>query len=251
MANPHSGHRARMKERFWTDGGKTLCDHELLELLLYYAIPRRDTNEIAHRLIERFGSLYAVFEATPQVLIQVEGISAHSATLIQLMLECCRRYYDGRVAVGDNADGDIVAQIAQSAIARCIGLTNESLFVACLDNRLRLARFEEIGSGTPDNVQVICRKVAELAIRYNSASVVLAHNHPNGFAIPSRADVDATLRLRETLGGISINLLDHIIVAGDDYVSLAQTGVFQRERSCARTAFCVGEDDDSCFAREK
>lgn len=228
--NLHAGHRARMRGRYLEQGGDGFADHELLEMLLYYAVPRRDTNALAHILIDRFGSLSGVFEASAGDLMQVEGVTENTAALLRLMLDFSRRYYESSVKKRDRTESNVMEEVAERLMARCIGLTQETLFVVCLDNSLRILSVAKVCEGTPDTVSVVCRQVAEQAIRHNAASVILGHNHPRGYALPSRADISTTVQLNQTLAAISIRLLDHIVVAGDDYVSMAQSGMLTAAR---------------------
>lgn len=231
MANEHEGHRDRLKNRFLSEGLEHFEPHTVLELLLYYSIPRRDTNELAHRLLNHFGSLVGVLNASPEELMSVEGITQNSAVHLHLIAALARRYYAEALSAppADAKMPDKMRYLGDKLIACCAGLTEEQLFVICLDNSLRELCFECVSSGTPDSIQMLTRQIVELAIKFHAPSVIIAHNHPGGIAIPSRADIASTLALKKSLSAISITLLDHFVVAGDDYVSMAQSGYFSTD----------------------
>ena len=227
--NPHKGHRERVKRRFETEGLDHFEAHNVLELLLFYSIPQKDTNPIAHALINRFGSVSGVLDAPPEQLLEVPGVTPNSVGLLKLIPQLCRRYYQEKADIRLPEDKDILERIGTRLVAACIGRTVETAFLLCYDNAMKELFFDIISEGTADTVMLLCRRVVEVAIRVNASAVIIAHNHPGGFAIPSQADVSMTHQLSKLLGGISIRLLDHIIVAGDDFVSMAQSGVFARD----------------------
>lgn len=225
----HDGHRERLKRRFITEGLEHFEAHNVLELLLFYSVPRKDTNAIAHRLIEQFGSLVGVLNASPEEMAQVEGVTMSSAVHLHLIAEVARRYYTEALAapLTKAETGDKMLYYGRKLVASCAGLTEENFFVICLDNSMRELSFERIGNnGSPTAVPLATRRVAELALKYHAPAIIIAHNHPNGLAIPSREDISATLALKKTLAALDIRLLDHFVVAGDDYVSMAQSGFF-------------------------
>lgn len=243
MMGEHDGHRERLKRRFITEGLGNFEAHNVLELLLFYSVPRKDTNSIAHRLIEQFGSLVGVLNASPEELTQVEGITMSSAVHLHLIAEVARRYYTEALAAPPaEADcGDKMLHYGRKLVASCAGLTEEHFFVICLDNSMRELCFEQIGnSGSPTAVPLATRKVAELAMKYHAPAIIIAHNHPNGLAIPSREDIGATLSLKKTLSALDIRLLDHFIIAGDDFVSMAQSGYFSESYLYRSSLRCEG-----------
>lgn len=254
MANEHEGHRDRLKNRFLAEGLEHFEPHNILELLLFYTVPRKDTNLLAHTLLNHFGSLVGVLNATPQELMQVEGITMNSAVHLHLIADLARRYYSEALAAppAEAEKQDKMRYLGQKLIASCAGMTEENLFVVCLDNGLRELCFERLSSGTPDSIQLVTRQIVELAIKYHAPSVIIAHNHPGGIAIPSRNDVASTLSLRKALSAISITLLDHFIIAGDDYVSMAQSGFFSSNFSFnGENRLASGEAGDSIMIEEK
>ena len=222
--NIHKDHRNRTKERFRQEGLEKFEDHQVLELLLFYTIPMKDTNPLAHELINTFGSLNKVFDASIEDLTTVEGIQTQSATFIKMIPQLCSRYYAEKVAVTANTEDNIIDYIAQKLIAKFIREVNEVMYLICLDNSLNIICFQKLGEGTTDAVSILTRKILEIAIRNNANSVIIAHNHPTGLALPSKKDRQTTTQLYNTLNSVSIKLLDHIIVAGKDYFSMAQKG---------------------------
>ncbi len=225
----HSGHRARMKTRYLEQGLDALADHEALELLLYYAIPRADVNPLAHRLIERFGSFSAVLEADVQELKQVEGMGESAALLIRLMRDLNRRF------LIEKAQGDGRPVLAETEAAGTFflpyfhGLMEEQVYVAFLDDRFRLLKCRRMFDGGVNSAPVNVRKLVEAAIQYKATNLILAHNHPAGQALPSVEDRDTTRKLAAALQALSLQLADHIIVAGEEFLSMAECGYFERK----------------------
>lgn len=221
--NVHSGHRERKKEQFRAHGLDAFADHEALELLLYYAIPRRDTNPIAHALLDRFGSLEGVFTAPPEELARVEGVGKNAATLIRLLLPLCRRVRTG------NGGREIILNSRESAGAYFLelffGEKQEVFYEACLDAKGKLLACYRLASGSADSVSVDVRRVVENALSSNASHVLLSHNHPSGIALPSAADNQTTMQIARVLAGIGVKLTDHIIVADGDFVSLRDNGL--------------------------
>lgn len=199
MANEHSGHRDRLRERYLSEGLDGFPPHNVLELLLFYSVPRRDTNVLAHRLIEQFGSLVGVLNAAPEQLAQVEGIGMNAAVHLHLVADIARRYYAEAITPlpNDAQREDLMRYYGKKLVAACNGLPEETLYLVCLDNNLREISTDRISTGAPNAVQLPGRKIAEVALRHHAPSILLAHNHPRGLAIPSREDIAATLSLRD------------------------------------------------------
>ncbi len=220
----HDGHRARKKEQFREHGLDAFADHEVLELLLFYAIPRRDTNPVAHLLLERFGSLDAVLSAPAEELEKVEGVGENAATLLSLLLPVVRRAYlesrGGAISLGDTE------RLGRYFCALFLGARQEAFYEACLDAKGKLLRCCKIADGSVDAVNINVRRIVENALRCHASAVALAHNHPSGVALPSPDDNTTTLMVYDALRTVGITLTDHIIVADDDFVSLHQNGLF-------------------------
>lgn len=220
----HDGHRDRMRRRFLQQGLSGFDDHNVLELLLFYAVPRKDTNLLAHRLIDTFGGLDAVFEASPEALMQVEGIGESAAVLIHLVPEAFRR-----ASMAGTRPGRSVCSTPEAAarflIPQFLNRSGESLLLVCLDPKNRVLDCRALSSGGPLSVAVGVRQIVETAILHNAAAVILSHNHPGGYARPSEEDIGTTLQVRDALAPLGIALHDHIIVAGDEYFSMADEGM--------------------------
>ena len=218
----HDGHREKMRRRFLKGGLETFADHEALELLLFYAIPRRDTNPIAHALMERYGSLSAVLSAPVEDLKQVEGIGESAALLLRLVPAVARK------ARLEEAEQERVMNSAELAgaylLERFAGEKNEVVYQLCLDRKGKLLACKRLGEGGIASAALDVRKLLENVILTQASAVILAHNHPSGVALPSEDDYTATERARAALETIGAALTDHIIVADGDFVSMADSG---------------------------
>jgi len=220
----HEGHRQRLKDRFRREGLDNFDELYVLELLLFYCIPRKDTNPIAHRLLEQFGSLTAVLEASPEELEKVEGINTSASTFLSLITQV-GRYYQVRRA----EPGDILRtsdQCGNYLMPYFFGRDTETVFMLCLDAKCKVICCKKVGEGNVNSANIPIRRVVEMALSANATSVVLAHNHPSGLALPSADDVQTTLRVSAALETVEITLADHIVVCGDDYISMAQSQYF-------------------------
>ena len=221
----HTGHRRRTRDEFLTNGLNGMPDHRVLELLLFYAIPQGDVNPLAHALIDRFGSLAGVFHATPEQLMEVDGVGYNTAVLIGLVPAVAARYSQ----VNSRFDGQLVTawQFRQLLLPLFFGQRSELAYLVCMDGKNKLLVTKKLGEGIADTVQITARKVLETALACNATRVVLAHNHVSGVAIWSDADLDTTLRLKSVLREAGIELVDHFIIAGDDMVSMVDSGLLR------------------------
>ena len=217
----HEGHRARVKKRFLEEGLDHFSDIQALELLLFYALPRVDTNPIAHRLLDRFGSLSQVLEASPEELCKVPGVGENGALLLNLIPQMGRFYMTDRAKSATILTS--LEQCAEFLVPRFFGRKLETVFLLCLDAKCKVLCCREIGEGGTNSTGISIRRVVETALGVNATSVVLAHNHPSGVALPSPEDIQTTRRVAMALQAVEIVLVDHIIVADDDYVSIAQS----------------------------
>ena len=220
----HSGHRQRLKERFLREGLDQFEEHQVLELLLFYCIPRKDTNPIAHALISRFGSLAGVLDAPVEELQKVPEIGENAALFLSLLSPVCRYYM-----VNHAQQNKILPRIQDCwdyMIPLFHGRRNEIVYLLCLDAKCKMICCRELGEGRVNSASVPIRKIVECALTANASTVVLAHNHPSGLAIPSQEDIQATYRVASALEAVDIILEDHIVVADDDFVSLRESGIF-------------------------
>ena len=189
--------------------------HNILELLLFYAIPQKDTNDLAHALLYQFGSLRGVFEADFSELIKIPGIKENTATLIKMIPELAREYMFEEVSeenIFDTAD-----KIGRYFVRKYIGEINETVYLMLLDNGFKLLNVSKIHEGSVSSARVSPRKIMTQVIKYNASMAVVAHNHPNGVAIPSMEDIDTTYKLKNTLDGYEVKLIEHILVGGNEY----------------------------------
>ena len=204
-----------MRKRYLQSGFDSFATHEILEMMLYYSIPQGDTNEIAHRLIERFGSLNRLFEASVDELQEVQGIGPKSAILLKTIPEMLKRYAMEKDGLGTRFD--TVSKIAQYFCRLYIGVDHECLYLMLLDNSMTLMDCSVIASGTVNSSPAPIRLIMEKALRKKASAVVLAHNHPHGLAIPSANDLELTDQINSALDAISVTLVEHIIVANDRF----------------------------------
>jgi len=225
----HDGHRERLKKRFTQQGLDGFADHNVLELLLFYALPRGDTNPVAHRLMNRFGTLAAVFDATEEELVKVDGIGENAARLIKMIPQMSRRYLMSKSNMENiitNTD-----EAGQFIVPRFYGERDEVVYIICLDAKCKVLYSGLLARGSVNSTNVSIRKIVETAIAYNATGVILAHNHTSGVAIPSREDGEVTLKVQAALDAVDVLLADHIIVADDDFVSMRDSGFFDKKEA--------------------
>ncbi|WP_303867624.1 DNA repair protein RadC [Acetobacterium wieringae] len=221
--NPHQGHRQRLKARVISEGIDNFEDHQILELLLFYAIPMKDTNALAHRLIGHYGSLAGVFDADPRDLCALVGVTENTALLLSLIPALARRYQQGKLAPKAVLGSTTAA--GEYVVSLFTGRLNEAFYVICLDSQNKVNQASLLHEGTINEAPVYPRLIVETALRHQAASIILAHNHPGGSQRPSQADLDVTRRIRQATEAIAIPVVDHIIVAGDGYYSFAENRV--------------------------
>ena len=221
----HKDHRKRIRERFLREGLGGFNDHQVLELLLFYCIPRRDTNEIAHRLISRFGSLSQVIDAPVKELEKVEGMGENAATYISLLKELIRFY--GINQVKNVSVLTTIDDCGKYLVPFFQNLGNEAVYLLCLDAKCKVLSCREVAKGSVNATEVSIRKIIDIALTENATSVVLAHNHPSGVAVPSKEDELTTVRIAHALQLVDVILCDHIVVADGDYISFVQSGLFE------------------------
>lgn len=221
--NVHRGHRRRVRHRFLEEGLDGFEHHQVLELLLFFAIPRRDTNELAHMLLRRYGSFSGVLDADPKDLADSEGIGEAAATLLSLVPAVARRYQHDRCELRE-CSLNSSEKAAEFIVPLMAGRTDEVFYVLCLDTQLRVIVPALVGHGSVSQAHVEPRHVVEATLRHKSHAVILAHNHPTGSARPSTADHRVTQTLVDALGLIGIRVLDHLIVAGENWFSFSRAG---------------------------
>lgn len=222
--NLHNGHRDRVRERFLTDGFESFNEHQILEMLLFYAVPRRDTNELAHILINQCGSFSAVFDAPIDVL-QDCGLSRNAAVLLKMLPQVFVSYTNDKffsekkIITTDN--------VADRILPNFIAADNEQVLLLLVDAKGKELFCGIISKGSVNASEIYTKKIIQLSVKYNAVGAVLAHNHPSGLPFPSSTDIKTTISLKQSLLTIGVHLIDHIIVADNDYTSMALLDEFK------------------------
>ena len=226
----HEGHRQRLKDRFRAEGLDHFDERHVLELLLFYCVPRQDTAPLAQRLLDHFGTVSQVLEASIEELEKVSGVGYNVSTLLALIPEISRYYMVNRTMNHEILNTTDLC--GTYMMQRFHGRRNETVFLLCLDAKCKVLCCREVGEGSVNSANIPIRRIVEMALGVNATTVVLAHNHPSGLAIPSDEDIHTTRRIAAALDTVEIRLADHIVVADDDFVSLAQSGYY-RPDECA------------------
>lgn len=218
--NVHANHRQRVKERFRLSGLDNMQEHNVMELLLFYAIPRKDTNELAHYLINEFGSFSAVLDAPLEALQQIDGVGKEAATFIKLIPEL-HRYYEAN----KNKDTKTITDAKSAAkylSSYFIGVPVEIFVVMYLDAKGGLIKCSQVAQGTDTMVQTDFSSILKTAVLLDSKAIVVAHNHPNGFAVPSKEDIIMTDKLSNLCKTLGIILCEHFIYNTTDYCQVSK-----------------------------
>lgn len=223
--NIHKGHRQRLKDLYLKDGIDNFNHHQALELLLFYAYPQRDTNPIAHKLIDEFGSISAVFDAPVSQLKRV-GLTDNVITLLKLIPDMSRIYYMDRTDY--NSKRIETSELCEYFRPKFIGRTSEVMYLLLMDKKYKELFCGIISKGSSNTTDVPIKTIVELSVMYNADFIAIAHNHPGGIALPSKVDIETTKLIKDALGLMSKRLVDHVIVSEDDEVSLAQSTLYGR-----------------------
>ena len=219
----HGGHRQRLRERFEHYGLDSFSDVNALELLLFYALPRQDTNPLAHALLDHFGSLEAVLEATDEELRAIPGMGENAALFLRLIPAMSRRYLLCKSGKIDQITNPEAA--GEYMLPFFLYQQEERIYGLFLDSRCHVLSCEELSKGVIDAAEIGVRILIERALDLKCCYVILAHNHPSGVIVPSTEDEIATLRLRQALNTVGITLSDHLIIYGDSYMSMSEVGI--------------------------
>ncbi len=221
---PHSGHRQRVIKKYIEHGLDSFAEHEVLELLLFFSIPRIDTNEIAHSIINEYGSLKNVLEASPDELKAMSGVGDNSAALISLF-RAVHEYINTSVT-----DKRIKFRDTSDLGAFCVNYfskhVEESFIMLAMDSELNLKKVCRISKGTANETAFYSSKIVQKALNLHATTVVIAHNHPGGSTQPSTADLKLTLEIKKTMDGVRVDLLDHLICSNNFFTSLRERGLF-------------------------
>ena len=221
----HDGHREKMRGRFLETGLDAFAEHEALELLLFYAIPRKDTNPIAHALMERYGTLDAVLSAPVEDLMRVEGIGESAAVLLKLVPKVMQK---ARLTANKETILNSTDKAGAFLLERFRGEKNEVIYQLCLDRKGKLLSCRRLNEGGADSTELNIRRLVENALLVSASAVIISHNHPSGIALPSTEDYATTEKVQSALRMIGVELVDHIIVADEDFVSMADSGILKR-----------------------
>jgi DNA repair protein RadC len=218
--NIHSGHRSRVRGRYMSEGLDGFADHQVLEFLLFYCYARKDTNELAHKMLDEFGSLSNLFESDPGEIAERCSVSENVAVLLSLVPSLSRRYFSDRWT--GRKPLDTSKKAGEFACSLFAGKNLECFYVFCLDNKRALIHAAKVFEGTVNETTVYPREIVSTALKYKALAVILAHNHPSGILTPSRNDVEATKKLIKALETVNITVIDHIVAAGDKYFSFSE-----------------------------
>lgn len=226
----HEGHRQRLKGRFLREGLDNFDELYVLELLLFYCIPRIDTNPIAHRLLDEFGSLTAVLNAKYEELQKIDGISDNAATFLTLITQVGRYYQVKQAEPGQVLR--TVEECGKYLMPYFYGREEETVFLLCLDAKCKVLSCKMVGVGSVNSANIPIRRVVEMALAANATTVVIAHNHPSGLAIPSMEDIQTTHKLASAFEAVEIVLADHIVICKNDFVSIVQSQYYKPQEIC-------------------
>lgn len=219
--NPHAEHRKRIRERYLESLGDGFAEHELLELLLFYAIPRSNTNGIAHALIERFGSINGVAEASIDELKLIDGIGDNTAILINLTMAIAKNYAENchkeRVKIRNIED------LLSYANNHTFGAVKELVYGIFMDDNMNVIGMNLISAGTINESRPMIRTIIEHCVLKRATAMALIHNHPNGGVEPSQKDIDFTVLLQRELDIIGVAFVEHIVVDGKEYCPILRS----------------------------
>ncbi|MDL2313714.1 DNA repair protein RadC [Desulfovibrio sp. OttesenSCG-928-C14] len=221
-ALPHHGHRSRLRERLRKDAA-LLADYEILELLLGYALPRRDTKPLAKELLARFKSLRGVLEAPEEALRDLDGIGPGVQAFFALLRECRARFAESALPAKTKVTS--TAMVAAMARERLAGRSHEEVWLAYLDTQNRMLSWEKYHKGTVDASVVYPRDILERCLLLKASAFIIVHNHPGGSAAPSGADLQITEQLKRSAQALGVRFLDHLIVTDAESFSLLNDGL--------------------------
>ena len=213
----HDGHRQRFKGEFLARPD-SFPDHKVLDVLLFFANPRGDTNPVAHALMERFDSISGVLDATPEELQKVPGVGDHTVTLLKVTKELAGRYFSSRTSMGEivQTSDDVEALLKDYFV----GARSERVCLLCMDGKGKSLGVRVVGEGSVNSAEITSRAVVEAALSLNATQAILAHNHVSGIATPSDEDRVTTDWLNGVLASVGVRLRDHVIFADDEMVSM-------------------------------
>ncbi len=233
----HEGHRQRLTDRFLSEGLEGFEEHEIIELLLFYALPRVDTNATAHELIKTFGSLAAVLEADPKDLERVGGIGPKAAAFLTMVPDIFRAYE--RSKLGKKPALRSIADACGFARTLLFGKPFEQFYVIWLGTQNRVIHYERLSEGSVNESPVYIGRLAAKALRHHAVKCVIAHNHPGGRVVPSKADIETTQSVLNALAVLGIELVDHIIVSENEAFSFQADSLMDKCELAGREAYAA------------
>lgn len=213
----HDGHRQKLRKNFIEVGLEGKTDHQILELLLTYALPRIDVNPLAHELIDKFGSLSGVLDADITQLTKINYVSENVAVLLKLVPQISAKYYQSKH--GKRVRLNTVDAIKDYMIPQLANEKTEVFYVLCLDTHLNLTRTIRHSEGSPSGTSIDIRALANQVLNAGTDRIILVHNHLSNSVEPSPADIDATRKIQTAFEMLNVNVLDHVIISGDKYFS--------------------------------
>lgn len=218
-----AGHRRRLRGRFLRAMEHGLDDYELLELLLFYAIPRKNTKPLAKQLLQKHGSIPAILEAETAQLKEQNGVGESAIVLLKLAHTLALKCMDPIDRPADYLKSPEMVSAYFRTLLR--GQREERFHIALLDAKHRVLAVEELQQGTVDQAVVYPRRVAEAALNHRAKGVIAVHNHPSGDATPSEEDIQLTRNLKTTLAAVDVMLLDHLIIGISAHFSIREAGL--------------------------
>lgn len=225
IVNIHKDHRKRVREKFDRAGLDAFADHEILELLLFYSIPYKDTNPLAHELVAHFGSLEDVFAASKDELLQVKGVSDTTATLIKLVPALSAKLSQKLAKKCAHIAG--WADAIRYSSLLFANESKEKVYVICLDSKSDVRATKLISTGNADAAIVDTKELAKFILQKGYSDIILVHNHPNGHSKPSNEDIVFTKQIVTTLAPLGIKVVDHVVVSPFDATSMAHEGIIR------------------------
>ncbi len=250
IKSDHAGHRDRMRQKFSLENNtESYPSHVILEMLLFYSIPVADTNNLAHALINAFGSLKGVFDADYNQLLKVKGVGDRTATLIKLLPAVMQRYQEESLQTAQRISS--TADAINIVRPKFIGKSDETMILICINNDGKILKISYISSGGSTFTKVDIRRITQELLLCKASSAIIVHNHPSGLCVPSAADILATNQIYEMLKSINTKLVDHIIITPDSHYSMAESQTanccFSKEahekekHECSTESLCVYE----------
>lgn len=224
-SNVHRNHRQKVREKYYANGFKGMAPHNILEMLLFFGIPYKDTNPIAHDLIDYFGSLSAVFEAKRTDLMQIKGVTENAACLISMILPLYKSY--SQELIKRKPEFDTMDKMVSFLRNLYIDNNNtERIYIICFDANNTYITHRMLSEGDIVSSAFDMRRLASIVLETNAASVIVSHNHPHGVAAPSYQDGEVTRKVAHFLHTLKVKFSDHIIVTDKDYFSMANSPRF-------------------------